>query len=88
MRDDIWQLTPELIEEYRHDGYEARHLEPGDWVWLDEDGELFVTAAELQQRICEREAALRDGEWPASWQQELEALRSALRRLQEAARRT
>lgn len=88
MHDDIWQLTPELIEEYRQDGYAAGHLEPGDWVWLDEGGELFLTAAELQQRIGAREAALRDGEWPASWQQELEAWRSALRRLQEAAGRT
>lgn len=81
---DIWQLTAADIEEYAQN-YEADHLGAGDWVWLD-DGELFVTADELQQRISEREAALRDGEWPESWRQELETLRDALRRLQDARR--
>ncbi|WP_455233717.1 hypothetical protein [Geopseudomonas aromaticivorans] len=80
---DIWQLTPELIEEYRQDGYEADHLGVGDCVW--NDGELFVTADELQQRIGEREAALQAGEWPESWTDDLEMLRDALRRLRAAA---
>lgn len=82
---DIWQLTADDIEEYAQN-YEAGHLNVGDWVWLDDGGELFVTADELQQRIGQREAALQDGEWPESWRQELEALRGALQRLQTVRR--
>ncbi|MNZ29129.1 hypothetical protein D3C78_463740 [compost metagenome] len=84
MPHDIWQLTAADIEEYRAAGYDADHLGVGDCVW--DDGELFVTADELQQRIGERDAALQAGEWPESWRQELETLRDALQRLQGARR--
>lgn len=83
MGHDIWQLTAADIEEYRSAGYDADHLGVGDCVW--DDGELFVTADELQQRIGEREAALQTGEWPESWTDDLEVLRDALRRLRAAA---
>ena len=84
MERDIWQLTSELIEEYRQDGYEANHLQPGDWVWCDD--ELFVTLDDLQTRIGELEGALHASEWPESWRQDLETLHDALRRLRTASR--
>lgn len=83
--DDIIQLTGEVIAEYLADGYLGDHLEPGDWVWLDDGGELYVTLDELQTRIGELEGTLRDGQWLESWAEDLEMLRGALRRLRAAA---
>lgn len=82
---DIWQLTAELIDAYRLDGYEADHLQPGQWVWLDDGGELYVALDELETRIGELEGTLCDGEWPERCHEDLAMLRDALRRLRAAA---
>lgn len=84
--DDILQLTVELIDEYRDDGYNTADLQPGDWVWLDDDGgELYLTADEIEIEIAQVEHAIASGDWgDDNWERRLDVLRDALTRLQAA----
>lgn len=79
----IFTLDDEILSEYRAGGYEADHLQPGDRVWLD--GDLFLTAEEIDEEIFSTERSLRDFSWAneASMRERLEELREVLRRLKE-----
>ncbi len=84
--DDIIQLTAELIAEYAAAGYDPHDLQPGDWVWLDDGGELYLTDVEIDIEICQVQSAL-DGSksWgDESWQDRLDVLLDAQRRLAAA----
>lgn len=84
--DDIIQLTAELIAEYAAAGYDPHDLAHGDWVWQDDGGELYLTDVEVELEICRVQSALGGGEWDdPSWQDRLEVLLDAQRRLAAAA---
>lgn len=72
----IFTLDNTLIDEYRADGYDADHLQPGMRVWLD--GDLFRTASEVEAEIHELSSSLRDAEWVNE-----EGMRERLDELQE-----
>lgn len=80
---DIIQLTAELIAEYVKDGYDPHDLQPGDWVWLDDGGELYMTADEIYDQIGRVEDAISNG-CDESWGRRRDVLRDALRRIREA----
>lgn len=81
---NIIQLTAELIAEYVADGYDAHDLAPGDWVWLDDEGELYMTATEIYDEIGRVESAITSGDWgDDDWQKRRDVLRSALERLKQ-----
>lgn len=80
---DVIQLTAELIAEYCADGYQGDHLQPGDWVWLDEGCELYMTADEIFNELGRVESAIANGDWgDEGWERRRDVLRSALERLQ------
>lgn len=84
---DIIQLTADLIAEYAADGYDAHDLQPGDFVWLDDGGELFMTDVEIEMEIGRVKSAQDGGEWADSdWLDRLGVLLDAQRRLAAAAR--
>lgn len=72
----IFTLGEALLDEYREDGYDADHLQPGMRVWLD--GDLFRTASEVEDEIHELSSSLRDAEWVNE-----EGMRERLDELQE-----
>lgn len=77
----IFTLTEELLDEYRADGYDADHLQPGDRVWLD--GDLFRTASEVEDEAGALEDSLRDFAWAnePSMRERLDELQEVLQRL-------
>lgn len=75
----IFTLDEALLDEYREDGYDADHLQPGMRVWLD--GDLFRTASEIEDEIHELSSSLRDAEWVNE-----EGMRERLGELQEVRR--
>lgn len=82
---DIIRLTTELIAEYQNDGFPADHLQPGDLVWLENGGELYMTAEEIGDEIGRVESAMGSGDWSDDgWQQRRDLLRDALERLLQA----
>lgn len=76
----IFDLDEALLDEYRQDGYDADHLQPGMRVWLD--GDLFKTAEEVADEIHGQVELLREGTWTDE-----EARRDRLEELQEVLRR-
>lgn len=76
----IFTLTEALLDEYRADGYDADHLQPGDRVWLD--GDLFRTASEIEEEACQLEDSLSRSSWVNE-----EGMRERLDELQEVLRR-
>lgn len=79
----IYELTEALLDEYRADGYDADHLEPGMRVWLD--GDLFRTASEIEDEAGALEDSLSRSSWvnEASMRERLDELREVLRLLRD-----
>ena len=77
----IFTLDAALLEEYREDGYDADHLQPGMRVWLD--GDIFRTAEEIEEEAEQMENSVRRFCWAdeAGQRERIEEMREAVRLL-------